>query len=158
VAADDKKSWREVDQSKNRSQKSDRRKSGLELRAEQMASKTAKSELEKLFSNSKVSKDKKLKLDLIRSKRGTSDYYNLIGDYCTEFGLPHDWEAQLLVLDHKDNNLVLELLAQLISTGPKLDIEQQKLLVQKLKVMEVSTFDPKLIDKIKEVKGALLVK
>jgi len=157
VASDDKKGWREVDQSRTRNDKTDRKKTGLEQRADQMASKAAKHELEKLFSNSKVSKDKQAKLEIIRSKRGTADYYQLIASYCEDFGLPHEWDAQILVLDHKDAGLVVQLLEQLKNTGPKLDIEQQKLLIQKLKVMEVSTFDAKTIEKIKEVKSALLV-
>jgi len=139
MASDDKKNWQRND------------------RADERAAKAAKGELEKLFSNSKVSKDKKAKLEAIRAKRGTPDYYKLIAGYCEEFGLPHEWDAQVLVLDHKDTSLVIQLLEQLKATGPKLQIEQQKLLIQKLKVMEVSTFDSQLIHKIKEVKAALLV-
>ncbi len=155
--SDDKKSWRELDQMRDRGVRSERKKSHLEARAEKLASKAAKQELEQLFSGSKISKEKSKKIEAIRAARGTAQYYELISAYCNEYGLPHEWDAQILVLDHKDKKLVLELLDQLKVSAPKQNMDSQRLLIQKLKVMEVSSFDPDLIQKIRELKEALLV-
>ena len=149
----DKKSWKELDQMKDRGVRSERKKSSLELRAEKMASKAAKQELEKVFSSGKISKEKAARLEEIKSKRGSPDFYILIQKYCDDFGLPTEWDAQLIVLDHRDKKLVMALLEELKKTAPKEDLDRQKLIIQKLKVMEVSSFDPELISKIAEVKA-----
>lgn len=153
---DSKKSWKELDLMRDRGVKTERKKGAMELRAEALASKAAKKELEQLFSNSKVSKEKKARLEEIRSLRGKPEFYEKISKYCEEFGIPVEWDAQILALDHRDQNLVFKVLEQLEVTAPKENMEMQKLILQKLKVMEVSTFDPQMIDRLQKVKAKLL--
>lgn len=141
---------------RDRGIRTERKKSSLEQRAEKLASKSAKQELEKLFSQGKMSKEKSARLEAIRQKRGSLEFYSLIQKYCEDFGLPREWDAQILVLDHRDKNLVMAQIEELRKTAPLENLERQKLIIQKLKVMEVSSFDPELISKIRDLKAALL--
>lgn len=158
MSDDGKKSWREIDAARIRggTSKTPRPQSPMEQRAQAMASKAAKQDLEKLFSGSKLNKEKSARLQDIRTARGTSAYYDKIKKYCEDFGLPMEWEAQLLVLDHKDTSLVMALLDELKKTAGLQDLDQQKLLAQKLSTMEQSTFDSQLVAKIRELKAQLL--
>jgi len=159
MASDDenRKSWREIDQMRVRGDRSvsNKPKSGLEKRADALASKEARSDLEKLFAGGKLTMAKADGLKGIREARATPKYYEKMNEYIKEFGLPLDWETQQLFLDHKDSAVVVQLLDQLQKTAGKLPLDQQSLLVQKLKVMEVSSFDPDLVKRIRELKSFL---
>jgi len=153
---DNKRSWREIDAAKDRGIRFPKKQpSKLEERAQKAASKSARQELEKLFSSSKLSKDKAQKLSDILSLRGKPEYYEKLVDYFQEHGLPHEWEAQVVFLDHRDSNFVIQVLDQLLKTAPKENMQRQQLLAAKLKVMSLSTFDSRLLDKIKELQTAI---
>lgn len=152
--AGDKPSWREIDQSRDRAGvKKPKAKSQLEQRAEKLASKEALKELDQLFSNSKPSKEKKRAFEEIKSKRGTPDYYLGMNAYVEKFGYPVDWEVQFLFLDHNKADFLIPYLEDLKTKAGQLPLDRQKLLIQKLKVMLLSTFDPDLAAKIKELQN-----
>lgn len=152
------KNWRDIDLARDRGNKKEKKKSALEERAEKLASKEAKRELEKLFKGSALNKEKASELERIRSLRGTADYYPAMDAYLEKFGLPREWEAQILFLDHKNSKTVIEILDEILGSIPNIDLERQQILGQKLKVMELSTFDRDLVHKIRELKSALFQK
>ncbi|PIR21723.1 MAG: hypothetical protein COV44_11675 [Deltaproteobacteria bacterium CG11_big_fil_rev_8_21_14_0_20_45_16] len=159
MASDDgnKKDWREIDQMRVRGNRpaSNKSKSGLEKRADALASKEARNDLEKLFAGGKLTMAKADRLKAIREARSTPAYYEKMSEYIREFGIPLDWETQRLFLDHRDNKVVVQLLEQLQKTAGTMPLDQQSLLVQKLKVMEVASFDPDLVKRIRELKSFL---
>lgn len=152
------KNWRDIDLSRDRGQKKDKKKSSLEERAEKLASKEARKELDKLFKSSPLNKEKAAELDRIRSLRGGPDFYKAMDAYIEKYDTPREWEAQSLFLDHKDPKMVIRVLDQLLKSAPSFDLSRQQVLGQKLRVMEVSSFDPELIQKVRQLKEALLQK
>jgi hypothetical protein len=158
--SDDKetKSWKERDLMRDRGQKFEHKSSKREEFAQKRASTAAKKDLEKLFSGSKVNKEKSKRLEQIKLLRGKPDYYAELTKFFEEYGAPLELEIQLLFLDHRDSNIVIQVIEEMKTTSAREPIEKQKTLLSKLKVMEISTFDSNLIDKIAELKKTLLVK
>lgn len=130
----------------------------MEQRADKMASKAARSDLESLFSQSKVSKEKQAAIDELKILRGKPEYYKRMTELYEKWGTPLDWEMQLLFLDHRDVKIVCEILGVLKKTAPTMDIKKQDLLAAKLRTMALSTFDSVLLKEIEEIQKALLRK
>lgn len=130
--------------------------SKLEERAQNLASKAAKAELNALFSNSKISKEKAEKIKAIQALRGKPDYYPKLSEFYRDYGVPLEWDLQMLFLDHRDKKIVIDVLRQLAKTAPTAEMAKQDLLGTKLNVMEVSCFDPELAAEIRALKKALL--
>lgn len=151
-----KRSWREIDQAKIRGVKAEKSLSKDEVRAQKLAARDAKAGLDALFANSKLTQDKVAALEAIKSFRGKPEYIVKMNDYLSEYGIPLEWDAQLLFLDHRDSKVVIEVLDQLKKTAPKESLSRQDVLGQKLKVMMLSTFDGRIIDKIKELQESIL--
>lgn len=154
----DKPSWRDIDQRRDRGLKPQKSASKLEERAQKLASKAAKKDLEALFSGSKRSQEMKQSLEDIRSLRGTSSYYDRMSQYRETFGSRGDWDFQMMCLDHRDVSIVIEVLDELKKSAPLEPLARQQTLGQKLKVMALGTFDAKLLEKIQEVQSAILAK
>lgn len=150
-----KRSWRELDQARDRGVKISKTISKKEERENKQASQKAKQQLDALFSNSKLSKEKQARIQEIKALRGKPAYFEKMSAYISEFGTPVEWDAQIFFLDHRDSGLVIEVLEALKRTAPKETSTRQEVLRQKLKVMALSTFDSKLIDKIRELEKAI---
>lgn len=153
---DDKPSWRERDLARDRGVKFTKSISKAEERENKKASHQAKEQLNALFANSKLSKNKEALIEEIKSFRGKPSFYEKMTSYISEFGIPREWEAQLFFLDHKNSETVCQVMDELKRTAPKEPLSKQDVLAQKLKVMALSTFDVKVLDKIKELQAAML--
>ncbi|MBN8554498.1 MAG: hypothetical protein J0L93_03555 [Deltaproteobacteria bacterium] len=154
----EKKSWAEIDSARNRGVKATKSVSKADAREQKLASSAAKKKLEALFSSSPLSKEKAAKLNEIHKLRlsDRNQYYQKMSEYLKDYGTPREWDAQLFFLDHRDVNVVCEILDELKKTAPRENLSRQDVLGSKLKVMSLSTFDSKLLDKIKEVQVAIL--
>jgi hypothetical protein len=152
----EKKSWREIDQARDRGIKFEKKVSKAAVRENKAAASAAKKELEALFSESRVSKEKSQSLDDIRSLRGKPGFYEKLTDYFKEFGCPLEFDIQMLFLDHRDSKLVTEVLRELVLRAPKLDLGKQDLLHSKLKIMALSTFDSEILSLIEQVRRTIL--
>jgi len=125
-------------------------------REKKAASRQAKSDLEKLFSESPLNKDKAQRIAEIKSLRGKPEHYPRMTDYWNAYGLPLEWEIQQIFLDHRDSKIVKAVLSELKRTAPTMDLKKQEMLAAKLNVMAVSTFDSEILNEIGELKKALL--
>lgn len=153
----EKKSWSERDRQKDRSNPYSKPFTNPSKQSYQDKKSTseAKKKLEKLFSTSKVSKEKKKDLDSIRAARGSSDFYKKIDHYLDTHGIPLEWDAQMIVLDHNKSDRVIELLKEMKKQILRFSASEREILIQKLKVMELSCFDQSLYAQIQEMKAAL---
>lgn len=153
--SDDKPSWREKDLARDRGVKIQKSVSKATERENKKAATQAKQQLNALFANSKLSKEKENKIQEIKSLRGKPAYYEKMTAYISEYGIPREWDAQLFFLDHRDISIVVQVLDELKRTAPKEGLSKQEVLKQKLNVMSLSSFDPRLMDKIKELQQLL---
>lgn len=153
----EKKSWSERDRQKDRSNpysKPSTQPSKLSYQDKKLTSE-AKKNLEKLFSTSKVSKEKKKDLDAILGARGTPEFYKKIDHYLDTHGIPLEWDAQMIVFDHNKSDRVIELLKEMKKQILRFSASEKEILIQKLKIMELSCFDQGLYEQIQEMKAAL---
>lgn len=127
-----------------------------EARAKSKAAREAKSELEKLFSGSKVSQSQKSEREAIQAARGTPRYFELLTESFEKKGVPLDWDLKMLFLDHRDPKIVVQVLKELQKTAPLEGLAKQGLLAARLKVLALSTFDPELTDEIRKLQKALM--
>lgn len=149
---ENKPSWRDLDLARDRGVKLPKRTSKAEERENRKAAQKAKSDLQKLFANSKLSKEKEKRLQDVLAARGTSAYQERIQTYVGEFGIPVEWDAQLVVLDSKNPDVVIEVLDAFKKTMLREPESRQQMLKQKLRVLNLSTFDSRILDKLKEFK------
>lgn len=156
----EKKSWREIDQMRDRGlgPKSPKKVSASEARAQKLESKAARAELDKLFGPKGLSKEKAQQLEEMMALRGKPAFYEKMTEFYQTNGCPRDWDLQLLFLDHRDSRIAIEVLKELHKTAPLEKLERQDFLAQKLRVMAVSTFDSDLIKEIESLQKALLRK
>jgi hypothetical protein len=151
----EKRSWSELDRARDRGIKIEKKQSKAETREKKVEAAAAKKQLEALFSGSKVSKEKSKRLEAIKGSRGKPEFYEKLNAYFKEFGVPLEFDVQMIFLDHKDKTILIELLSELVRVGPKLDLSKQDLLNSKLKVMALSVFDPDISQKIVELQKAI---
>jgi hypothetical protein len=149
------KDWKEIDQARVRGQKIERKKSAFEQRAEKKSSREAKAQLEKLFKSSPLSQEKQGRVDAIRALQGSAQFNQEIKKFIEENGLPKDWATLSLFLDHTDSQYVSWMLTELMGPVTRLEWREQELLLQKLKVLEMASFDRDLVNKIRELKKVL---
>lgn len=152
----EKKSWKERDLARDRGIRFEKKPSKAQDRENKAASTLAKKQLNELFSKGKLSKEKENALASIRSDRGKPQFYEKLTTYLEKYGLPHEWEALLLFLDHKDKSVLLQILAEVENGLSKQPLERQDLIATKLNSMELSTFDPDIIDAIRRIKKSIL--
>ena len=153
----EKKSWKELDSMRDRGgQKTPKKVSKKEQFVQKRVSAAARKELDKLFSGGKLSKEKSKHLEMIKELRGKPQYYEEMTKYFEKYGAPLEWDVQMLFVDHRDSKIVIAVLNEMIRTAPRENLDRQKTLAAKLRVMVLSTFDPDISDKIQELQKAII--
>ena len=114
---DDKPSWSEIDKRKDRSQHVSRDKPAFTRKPsarQEWAKKQYLKEIEKLFSGKKeeTEEQKNARKDL-SYLYGSSKFNGAVVDYVKTYGLPNDWGTLILILDHKDKDIVMKALTTL---------------------------------------------
>ncbi len=152
----EKKSWRERDLARDRGIRFEKKTTKAQERENKVATTAAKKQLNELFSTGKLTKEKEAALNSIKADRGKPAFYEKMTAYFQQHGAPREWDALFLFLDHKDKTILLQILKELSISLPKQPLEKQSLVSTKLNSMELSTFDPDLIDAIREIKKGIL--
>ncbi len=142
VPYDDRPSWREIDRLRDRSphtRRRERSESSLEkaLRSKWLKEKYLK-EVEKLFSGKKGSEEHAKLLKAIHRSYGTSRFNRVVRRYIEEFGLPEDWGTLILLLDHKDPEIVCKALEALKDLYPQKGLVEKQGFVSKARVLAMT--------------------
>ncbi len=135
-------SWREIDKLRDRSPHTRRRRE--ETQAERaLKNKWLKErylkEVEKLFAGKKGSKDHEKALQKIHKAYGTNRFTKAVRDYVKEYGLPDDWGTLILLLDHKDAEIVCEALKALKELYPDKGPVEQQGFMSKVRVLSLTS-------------------
>ena len=108
----EKPSWREIDRRRDRSRHVRREESGSKEKS--LRSAWAKErylkEVDKLFQGEKGSKAHKAALNAIHRTYGTQKFSDSIKKYLEKYGIPDDWSTLMLMLDCKDEKVVVEVI------------------------------------------------
>ncbi len=145
------KSWREIDRMRDRPERlRNKREDAGEL---ERALKDPRmkdlylKEADKLFMGIKGRPEHSKDLMAIHNSYGTSKFLSSVRHYVDTYGIPDDWSVLLLILDlKKETDIVCKAIETLCElAGDKSPVEQ-KGLKSKLKVMSLTTRDPKIRD------------
>ncbi|UCG11261.1 MAG: hypothetical protein JSU72_11960 [Deltaproteobacteria bacterium] len=108
-------SWRDIDRRRDRSRHVSRDDSSQKEKS--LRSTWAKEQylkkVDKLFQGAKGGKEHKKALDAIHRHYGTSKFAASVKKYLKQYGLPGDWSTLMLLLDFKDNKVVLQVIEAL---------------------------------------------
>jgi hypothetical protein len=156
---DDRPSWSDIDKRRNRS--SHVRQDPPESRRKPSAhdewiKKQYRKEIEKLFKVTKeeTEEQKKARTDIERAY-GTVKFNTVVRQYVKKHGLPNDWSTLILMLDHKDSPVVLQVLEALrarLADGSEAEQEGFK---SRLKIIAMTAEDDALQECAEQMLGAL---
>jgi len=76
--------------------------------------------VDKLFQGEKGSKEHKAARNAIHTSYGTSKFASSVKKYLKKYGIPDDWSTLMLLLDYKDD----EVLVQVIETLKEIALER----------------------------------
>lgn len=168
-----KKSWREIDQSREKgTSRSERPDRGADRLQKSQAYRNYKSQLNKLFDGGGVlpealatklgdtgvaseAKQRKDALAAILAAQKPKDVKAAVKAYETVFGFPDDEEALGKILDLSDEDLVmraLQTLSQLNAAGP---LKRASSLKARLKTVQISMDDPEIVSAAKALLNLL---
>ncbi|OAG28340.1 hypothetical protein [Thermodesulfatator autotrophicus] len=147
--------WREIDKMRDRSPHTRHRKdeTALEsaLKDKWMKERYLK-EVEKLFAGKKGTPEHDKALSRIHKSYGTNRFNKAVRDYVKEYGLPEDWGTLILLLDHRDVEIVCGAMKALKELYPaKGPVEKQGFL-SKMRVLSMTAKS----EKVQEEAMALL--
>jgi hypothetical protein len=108
----EKPSWREIDRRRDRSRHVRRDESARKEKALRSAWTKERylKEVDKLFQGEKGSKAHKAALNAIHRTYGTQKFSDAVKKYLDKYGIPDDWSTLMLMLDYKDEEVVVEVL------------------------------------------------
>ena len=139
---DERPSWREIDRLRDRSPHTKRRKSSESELEKALRSKWLKErylkEVEKLFSGKKASAEHDKALKAIHKAYGTNRFNRTVKKYVEEYGLPEDWGTLILLLDHKDPQIVCQALEALKALYPEKGLVEKQGFLSKARVLAMT--------------------
>ena len=118
----EKPSWRDIDRKRDRSRHGSRDEQSRSEKSLQStwAKEQYLKEVDKLFQGKKGSKEHKAALNAIHNHYGTSKFASSVRKYLKKYGIPDDWSTLMLLLDYKDD----EVLVQVIETLKEIALER----------------------------------
>lgn len=150
----EKKSWREIDKSRDRglSRKKETKKSTLEMALEDpLKKKFYLQEAERLFMGKKGASKHDKDLQSLHESYGTPDFDKKAKKYVEKYGLPSEWGALMLFLDVKnETDIVINSLNAIKELLPQKGVLEKKGLKGKLKVLEMTHPESQVRDTVKE--------
>lgn len=153
----DRPSWREIDRKRDRSRHVTRDKTSRKEKS--LRSTWAKQqylkEVGKFFQGEKGSKEHKVALDAIHRHYGTGKFAPAVKKYLKKYGIPDDWSTLMLLLDYKDD----EVLIQVIQALKEIALERSPLERQgfkdKLEILSFTARSTQIISLVERVSGEL---
>jgi hypothetical protein len=118
----EKPSWRDIDRKRDRSShvsRDEHSRSEKSLRSTWAKEQYLK-KVDKLFQGEKGSKEHKAAHNAIHTSYGTSKFASSVKKYLKKYGIPDDWSTLMLLLDYKDD----EVLVQVIETLKEIALER----------------------------------
>ena len=148
-------SWSEIDKLKDRSKHSGREKTEYRKKQsakEEWAKKQYLKEAEKLFSGVKeeTEEQKKARKD-ISKHYGTSKFNSAVKHYMKKYGFPSDWGTLILMIDHKDQKIVIEALKSLKDIMTKSSDAEQQGFKSKMKILAMTAESDELQELAEEI-------
>ena len=151
----EKKSWREIDKMRDRSdhrrgdggRPRDRQETFLcsDYRKQQYMKKAGK-----LFGGKKKSSAQDQAAGVVVDAAGTKGFVAKADAYLKKYGPPDDWQALLVLLDHPDPDALERCADHLADRYESRSPAEQKMAVSKLRILSMTSKDPDVIEIARE--------
>ena len=130
-------SWREIDRRRDRSRHVSR---GESSRKEQSirsgwAKQRYLKEVDKLFQGEKGGKEHKAALDAIHRHYGTAKFASAVKKYLKKYGIPDDWSTLMLLLDYKEDEVLIQVIDALKAIVPERSPVERQGFKNKLEIL-----------------------
>ncbi len=133
----EKPSWREIDRRRDRSRHVSR--DDASRREKSLRSSWAKEqylkEMDKLFQGKKGGKEHKAAIDAIHRHYGTSKFGTSVKKYLKKYGVPEDWSTLMLLLDYKDDEVLVQVIGALTALTDERSLVEREGFKNKLEIL-----------------------
>ena len=143
----EKPDWREIDRKRDRSRHVSRDQSSREEKS--LRSAWAKEqylkEMDKLFQGEKGGKEHKAALNAIHKHYGTNKFAASVRKYLKKYGIPDDWSTLMLLLDYKDDEVLVEVIEALKTNMPERSLVEKEGFKNKLEILAITASSSQII-------------
>jgi hypothetical protein len=153
----EKPSWREIDRKRDRSRhvsRDEQSRSEKSLRSSWAKEQYLK-EMDKLFQGKKGSKEHKAALNAIHNNYGTSKFSSSVKKYLEKYGIPDDWSTLMLLLDYKDNEVLVQVIEALKDNAPERSRVERQGFRDKLEILAITASSSTIISLAEKVSREL---
>ena len=153
----EKPSWRDIDRRRDRSRhvsrdETSRKEKSLQSgRAKQQYLK----EVDKFFQGVKSGKEHKTALDAIHRHYGTGKFASAVKTYLKKYGIPDDWSTLMLLLDYKDDEVLVQAIEALREIAPDRSLLERQGFKNKLEILTFTTSSSQIISLAEKVSQEL---
>jgi hypothetical protein len=131
-------SWREIDRMRDRSRhvsRSERRPAKERSLRTAWAKQQHLKEAEKIFQGVRGSKEYKAALDAIHRSYGSAKFSSAVKKFLEAYGVPGEWGTLLLLLDYKNDEVLVEVIEKLKGLEPARSVVEKRGLKNKLEIL-----------------------
>lgn len=143
----EKPSWREIDRRRDRSRHVSR--DGRSSKEKSLRSTWAKEqylkEVDKFFQGKKGGRKHKTALNAIHRSYGTSKFASSVKKYLKEYGIPEDWSTLMLLLDFKDDEVLVEVIEVMKALAPERSPMERHGFRDKLEILSLTASSSQVI-------------
>ena len=143
----EKPDWREIDRKRDRSSHVSRDESsrGEKSLRSTWAKEQYLKEMDKLFQGEKGGKEHKAALNAIHNHYGTGKFTASVKKYLKKYGIPDDWSTLMLLLDYKDDDVLVEVIEALKTVMPELSLVEKEGFKNKLEILAITASSSQII-------------
>jgi len=149
----EKPSWREIDRRRDRSRhvsRDDRSKKEKSLRSTWAKEQYLK-EVDKLFTGKKGGKEHKTALNAIHRSYGTNKFASSVKKYLQKYGVPDDWSTLMLLLDYKDDDVLVQVIEVMKALAPERTTMEKHGFKDKLEILSFTASSSQIISLVESV-------
>ena len=153
----EKPSWRDIDRKRDRSRhvsRDEQSQSEKSLRSTWAKEQYLK-EVDKLFQGKKGSKEHKAALNAIHNHYGTSKFASSVRKYLKKYGIPDDWSTLMLLLDYKDDEVLVQVIDALKDIAPERSRVERQGFKAKLEILAITASSSTIISLAEKVSREL---
>jgi hypothetical protein len=143
----EKPSWRDIDRKRDRSShvsRDEHSRSEKSLRSTWAKEQYLK-EVDKLFQGGKGSKEHKAARNAIHNSYGTSKFASSVKKYLKKYGIPDDWSTLMLLLDYKDDEVLVQVIETLKEIAPERSPVERQGFKDKLEILAITASSSSII-------------
>jgi hypothetical protein len=153
----EKPSWRDIDRKRDRSRHVSRDEHSRSAKSLQStwAKEQYLKKVDKLFQGEKGSKEHKAALNAIHNNYGTGKFASSVKKYLEKYGIPDDWSTLMLLLDYKNDEVLVQVIEALKDMAPERSRVERQGFKDKLEILAITASSSTIISLAEKVSREL---